>query len=58
MTYSGYYLFDSLWVKQNGSWKYLLALFHLKLNTIVTKELVDSETIENIYSFLNRPLAN
>lgn len=58
MTYSGYYLFDSLWVKQNGRWKYLLALFDLKLNTIVSKELVDSETIENVYSFLNRSLAN
>ena len=47
-TFSGYYLFDSLWVKQNGKWKYLLALFDLELNTIVSRELVDSETVENV----------
>ena len=57
-TFSGYYLFDSLWVKQNGKWKYLLALFDLKLNTIVSRELVDSETVENVYGFLNQSLRN
>ena len=57
-TFSGYYLFDSLWVKQNGKWKYLLALFDLKLNTIVSRELVDSETVENVYNFLNQSLRN
>ena len=57
-TFSGYYLFDSLWVKKNGNWKYLLALFDLELNTIVAKELVDSETIENVYNFLNQSLRN
>ena len=56
--YSGYYLFDSLWVKKNGVWKYLLALFDLKLNTIVSRELVDSETVETIYKFLNESLRN
>ena len=57
-TFSGYYLFDSLWVKQNGKWKYLLALFDLKLNTIVSRELFDSETVGNVYDFLNQSLRN
>ena len=57
-TFSGYYLFDALWVKKNGNWKYLLALFDLGLNTIVAKELVDSETVENVYNFLNQSLRN
>ena len=57
-TFSGYYLFDALWVKKNGNWKYLLALFDLELNTIVAKELADSETVENVYNFLNQSLRN
>ena len=57
-TFSGYYLFDALWVKKNGKWKYLLALFDLELNTIVAKELVESETVENVYDFLNQSLRN
>lgn len=57
-TFSGYYLFDSLWVRKNGNWKYLLALFDLELNTIVAKELVDSETVDNVYNFLNQSLRN
>ena len=47
-----------LWVKQKGEWKYLLALFDLELNTIVSRELTDSETIDNIYNFLNQSLRN
>ena len=57
-TFSGYYLFDSLWVRKNGNWKYLLALFDLELNTIVAKELVDSETVDTVYNFLNQSLRN
>ena len=57
-TFSGHYLFDSLWVKKNGNWKYLLALFDLELNTIVAKELVDSETVDTVYNFLNQSLRN
>ncbi len=49
---------DAFWVKKNRKWKYLLALLDLKQNTIVTKELVDSETVENIYNFLNQSLHN
>ena len=57
-TYSGYYLFDSLWVKKNGKWKYLLALFDLKLNTIVSRELADSESVKTVYTFLEKSLRN
>ena len=46
-TYSGYYLFDSLWVKKNGKFKYILALFDLKLNTIVSRGLADSESVKD-----------
>jgi len=57
-TYSGYYLFDSLWVKINGIWNYLLALFDVKLNTLVSIKLVESEDSKNIYQFLNESLRN
>ena len=57
-TYSGYYLFDSLWVKKKGKWKYLLALFDLKLNTIVSRELADSESVKTVYKFLEESLRN
>lgn len=50
--------FDSLWVKKNGKWKYLLALFDLKLNTIVSRELADSESVEIVYKFLEKSLRN
>ena len=51
-------IFNSLLVKKNGIWKYLLALFNLKLNTIMAKELIDSETVEGVYNFLNQSLHN
>lgn len=57
-SYSGYYLFDSLWVKINGVWMYLLALFDVKLNTIVSIKLVESEDSETIYQFLDDSLRN
>lgn len=57
-SYSGYYLFDSLWVKINGVWMYLLALFDVKLNTIVSIKLVESEYSETIYQFLDDSLRN
>ena len=42
--YSGYYLFDALWVKKNGVWKYLLALFDLEIELLsFSRELVDSD---------------
>ena len=36
---SGYYLFDALWVKINSVWNYMLALFDLQSNTIVSYDL-------------------
>ena len=57
-TYSGYYLFDSLWVKINGEWSYILALFDVKLNTLVSVKLVESEDSKTIYQFLNESLRN
>ena len=57
-SYSGYYLFDSIWVKINGVWMYLLALFDVKLNTIVSIKLVESEDSETIYQFLDDSLRN
>jgi transposase-like protein len=56
--YSGYYLFDSLWVKINGEWNYILALFDVKLNTLVSIKLVESEDSKTIYQFLNESLRN
>ena len=57
-TYSGHYLFDSLWVRVNGSWNYILALFYVKLNTLVSAKLVESEDSKTIYQFLNKSLRN
>lgn len=57
-TYSGYYLFDSLWVKINCEWNYILALFDVKLNTLVSVKLVESEDSKTIYQFLNESLRN
>ena len=57
-TLSGYYLFDSLWVKIKGRWKYLLALFDVKMNTIVSFDLVESEGSKTIYDFINKSTSN
>ena len=43
---------------KNGNWMYLLVLFDLKLNTIVTTELIDSETIAHLCNFLSQSLLN
>ena len=51
-------MFDSLWVKINGIWNYILALFDVKLNTLVSVKLVDSEDSKTIYHFLNESLRN
>ena len=57
-SYSGYYLFDSLWVKINGVWNYILALFDVKLNTLVSVKLVKSEDSKTIPRFLDESLRN
>ena len=51
-------MFDSLWVKINGIWNYILALFDVKLNTLVLVKLVESEDSKTIYQFLNESLRN
>ena len=51
--YSGYYLLESLWVKINGEWNYILALFDFNLNTLISAKLVESEDSTTIYQFLN-----
>ena len=56
--YSGYYLFDSLWTKINGDWNYFLVLFDVKLNSVVSMDLKDSEDIETIRKFLDASLRN
>ena len=56
--YSGYYLFDSLWTKINGVWNYFLVLFDVKLNSVVSMDLVESEDIGTIYKFLDDSLRN
>jgi len=56
--FSGYYLFDSLWTRINGVWQYFLALFDVKLNTLVSVKLVKSEDSDTIYHFLNESLRN
>ena len=50
-SYSGYYLFDSLWTKINSVWNYFLVLFDVKLNSVVSMDLVESEDIGTIYKF-------
>ena len=55
---SGYYLFDSLWVKCNGPWNYLLVLFDDKLNIPIAFKLVESETEEVIMDFIKKATRN
>ena len=55
---SGYYIFDALWVRKDGEWWYLICLFDVKINTIVARSLVKSESTETIYSFLSKTFRN
>lgn len=55
---SGYYLFDALWVMKNGEWKFLIFLFDVKINTIVSRSLLDSESTANIKGFLREFIKN
>lgn len=57
-SYSGYYLFDSLWVKNNGEWWYLLSLFDVKQNTLVSVDLVPNESEKIIKNFLTKSTKN
>ena len=55
---SGYYIFDALWVRKDGEWLYLICLFDVKINTIVARSLVKSESTETIHGFLSKILRN
>ena len=55
---SGYYIFDALWVRKDGEWLYLICLFDVKINTIVARSLVKSESAETIHGFLSKILRN
>ena len=55
---SGYYIFDALWVKENGTWFFLLALFDVKLNTIISYEIVEKEDPDTIRNFLSEATYN
>ena len=50
--YSGYYLFDSLWIKINGEWNYLYALIDSKYNTIINLKMASSEKEKRNIHFL------
>ena len=56
--FSGHYIFDALWVENSGRWMYLLALFDVKFNTIVSYSLVESESEEEIFKFLSESTYN
>ena len=51
-------MFDSLWARINGVWRYILSLFDVKLNTLVSIKLVKSEDSKTIYNFLKESLRN
>lgn len=58
---SGYYVFDSLWLKideTEGKFVYLLVLLDAVYNTIVSYKLVESETKEEIYNFIRDATKN
>ena len=57
-SYSGYYLFDSIWTKINDSWKYILALFDVKQNTLVSFDLASNESKKTIKKFLGKSTRN
>ena len=58
---SGRYVFDSLWLKideTEGKFVYLLVLLDAVYNTIVSYQLVESETEEVVYKFLRDATRN
>ncbi len=55
---SGYYLFNTLWLKINSALNYILALFKLESNTIVSYDLAFSESEKCIYKFLSESIYN
>ncbi|MDO4963839.1 MAG: hypothetical protein Q4E75_07090 [bacterium] len=59
--YSGYYIFDSLWVKVDelkNKYSFLLVLFDSEYNTVVSYKLVENESEKEIYEFLRSATRN
>ena len=59
--YSGYYVFDALWIKINeisDKWVFLLALVDACHDTIISYKVVEQETEEEIYKFLRESTRN
>lgn len=54
---SGYYGFDSQWVKINKKWHYRLALFDLVNNRPLAEAIEEKEDYETIKNFLTRSVA-
>lgn len=53
--YSGYHVFDSLWVKideYGDKYVYLLALFDAEYRTLIANKIVEHETPKEVYTFL------
>lgn len=51
-------MFDALWIRKYGKWLYLICLFDVKINTILARSLVESESTEIIEQFLKTTLCN
>ena len=47
-----------MWVRKDGEWQYLICLFDVKINTIVARSLVESESTKTISDILSKVLRN
>lgn len=59
--YSGYYVFDSLWIKIDeisDKYIYFFALFDVKHHTLVDYKIVKEENSEEVYKFLREATRN
>jgi hypothetical protein len=56
--YSGYYIFDSQWVKIKGVWNYRLALYDSKNDIIIADEIYSEEDKNNITEFIDKNTRN
>ena len=54
---SGYYGFDTQWVKINKKWHYRLALFDLINNRPLAEAIEDKENYETIKNFISKSIA-
>lgn len=56
--YSGYYIFDSQWIKIKGIWHYRLALYDSKNDIILADEIYSEENKKNIKEFIDKNTQN